>query len=161
MQLIVDGFNLIYKFPDLEALMYISQLQAAEKGLIEKLKIYQQITNDKIRVIFDGKKNINDTTESEKSGKIIINYSHDYSADFLIKELVKQDKNPRMLTVITSDKDILFYINRFNAKHITSEDFAKKYASVIEAHERKDIPEKPEQNEAEQHFWEKIFLKKS
>ena len=42
MAILIDGFNLIYKFPDLEALMYEERLNDARKGLLSKLKEYQK-----------------------------------------------------------------------------------------------------------------------
>ena len=139
MPLLIDGFNLIYKFPDLEALMYISQLNTARAGLLEKLRDYQKINKTAISVVFDGKKDKGIDTSSEKIGKIDVYYSLDYSADYLIKQFIKKDFNPKMTTVITSDKDIIFYINRFGAKNITSEKFAeivnKAFADFIEKNE--------------------------
>ena len=83
---LIDGFNLIYKFPHLEEMMYRNELNRARKGLIDILKRFEHIKKAEIRVVFDGKKNQGDNTEQEHSGKIKIYYSLDYSADHLIKE---------------------------------------------------------------------------
>lgn len=164
MALLIDGFNLIYKFPDLEAHMYEGNLNAAKKGLIDKLKEYKSIKKkEKIRVVFDGKKKPSDSTRNEKSGPIDIFYSHELTADYLIKQFVKQDKNPRMVTVVTSDKDIIFYVNRFRAKVSTSEEFAEHWRTTIEEHYISRVPEKEENpvvSENEIKFWEKMFSKK-
>ncbi len=164
MALLIDGFNLIYKFPDLEACMYESNLDGAKKGLINKLKEYKAIRKkEKIRIVFDGKKKPSDSTRVEKSGPIEIFYSHELSADYLIKQFIKQDKNPRMVTVVTSDKDIIFYVNRFRAKVMTSEDFAAMWNKTIEEHYTSRVPEKdenPEISEDEVKFWEKMFSRK-
>jgi hypothetical protein len=168
MPLLIDGFNLIYKFPDLEAMMYLSQLNAARAGLLEKLKEYQKLKkNTAIRVVFDGKKDKTIETTSEKIGKIDVYYSLDYSADYLIKQFIKKDLNPKMTTVVTSDKDIIFYINRFGAKNITSEKFAeivnKTFTEYSEEQKLQQISaekENPSISEEEISYWQKLFRKK-
>lgn len=57
MHLVVDGFNLIYKFPELEAFMYSDRLREARVGLLRILEAYSsKIKNPNIHVFFDGKK---------------------------------------------------------------------------------------------------------
>ncbi len=167
MPLLIDGFNLIYKFPDLEAMMYLSQLNAARAGLLDKLKEYQKIKKTAIRVVFDGKKDKTIETSNEKIGKIDVYYSLDYSADYLIKQFIKKDLNPKMTTVVTSDKDIIFYINRFGAKNITSEKFAeivnKTFAEYLEEQNLNQISaekENPSITDEEISYWQKLFRKK-
>jgi hypothetical protein len=164
MALLIDGFNLIYKFPDLEEQMYISRLFEARQGLLEKLKEYQKIKKGIIRVVFDGKKEPSKELKSETVGKIDVYYSLDYSADFLIKQFIKKDPNPGMTTVVTSDKDIIFYVKRFRAKTMTSEEFAAHYIRTLEEHYASPEPEKennPELSEDDISFWKKIFGVKS
>ncbi|HPS58271.1 MAG TPA: NYN domain-containing protein [Spirochaetota bacterium] len=167
MALLVDGLNLIYKFPELEAMMYYSQLDNAREGLLETLKNYQKLRKGAISVFFDGRKGASNETKSEKSGTIDVYYSLDYSADFLIKQFVKKDTNPKMLTIVTSDKDIIFYINRFGAKNITSEKFAEHVNSVFnEFREEQELvkisreKENPAISDDELSYWQKIFSRK-
>ena len=164
--LLIDGFNLIYKFPDLEAMMYYSQLNSARAGLLDKLREYQNIKKITIRVVFDGKKDKSVETVREKVGKIDVYYSLDYSADHLIKQFIKKDVNPKMTTVVTSDKDIIFYINRFGAKNITSEKFADimnaAQLEFLEEQESKRVSsekENPSISEDEISYWMGLFKK--
>ncbi len=159
---LIDGFNLIYKFPELEERMYRSDLNGARSGLLEKLKEFQKIKKARIRVVFDGKKLPSSGVKSEKIGTIDVYYSLDYSADFLIKEFIKKDPNPKMSTVVTSDKDIQVYVNRFKAKIMTSEKFAEFVTKTFEEFYNEEIPEKednPRISEEELTFWEKLFKK--
>lgn len=160
---LIDGFNLIYKFPDLEALMYDGRLSEARRGLLEKLKEYVKITKSKIRVVFDGKKEKLLEIKTEQVGTIDVFYSIDYSADFLIKEFIKKDLNPRMTTVVTSDKDIIFYVSRFKAKVKSSEDFALLVNETRQKWLEALTPEKEENpvlSQEELSFWEKLFKSK-
>lgn len=163
MVLLIDGFNLIYKFPELEEKMLRGMLEEARAGLLDRLKEFQKIKKSHIRVVFDGKKRPSHGTRSERVGTIDVYYSMDYSADFLIKEFIKKDPNPKMSTVVTSDKDILFYVNRFKAKTMTSEKFADFVNRTIEEHAVETLPEKednPRLSDDELTFWERLFSSK-
>src|SRR5208337_4150014 len=142
MILLIDGLNLVYKFPDLEEKILRGLLIEAREGLLGLLKEFQRIKKSQIRIVFDGKKKPSQNLRSERVGTIDVYYSLDYSADFLIKEFIKKDPNPKMTTVITSDKDILFYVNRFSARTMTSEKFADFVTKTIEEHYTETLPEK-------------------
>lgn len=160
MPIVIDGMNLIYKFPDLEEQMYRGALENARNGLLDKLKEYQRLTRHTILVVFDGKKKPSYNTKREKVGRIDVYYSLDFSADYLIKEFIKKDPNPRMTTVITSDKDIQFYVNRFRVKIITSEKFADIIMKTIEEAHEGILPEKednPQLSDEDLSFWERLF----
>jgi predicted RNA-binding protein with PIN domain len=160
MVLLIDGFNLIYKFPELEEKMLRGMLEEARAGLLDRLKEFQRIKKSQIRVVFDGKKRPSHNTRSERVGTIDVYYSMDYSADYLIKEFIKKDPNPKMSTVVTSDKDILFYVNRFKVKTMTSEKFADFVTRTIEEHAVETLPEKeenPRLSDDELTFWERLF----
>lgn len=163
MSFLIDGFNLIYKFPEFEALMYENDLVGARKGLLSILKKYEKITRKHIRVVFDGKKQKSLEIKSEKFGTIDVYYSLEYSADHLIKQFIKKDINPRSKTVITSDKEIIAYVTRHRAKVKTSEEFAEEVKTTIREWEEAKIPEKeedPSVSGEEIAYWERIFTRK-
>ena len=65
-----------------------------------------------------------------------------------------------MATVVTSDKDIIFYVNRFKAKTITSEKFADYVTRTLDEYYTEITPDKdenPEVSEEEVSFWERLF----
>ncbi len=160
MVLLIDGLNLIYKFPHLEEKILRGFFIEAREGLLELLKELQKIKKSQIRIVFDGKKKPSENLRTEKIGTVDVFYSMDYSADFLIKEFIKKDPNPKMTTVVTSDKDILVYVNRFGARTMTSEKFADFVTKTIEDHYREVLPEKednPVLSDEEISFWERLF----
>jgi predicted RNA-binding protein with PIN domain len=55
-KLLIDGFNLIYKFPELEEKMARRDLPAAMSGLLAILCDYRRDSGRTVRVVFDGKK---------------------------------------------------------------------------------------------------------
>jgi hypothetical protein len=68
-----------------------------------------------------------------------------------------------MTTVVTSDKDIIFYVNRFKAKVKTSEEFAALLNETRQKWLEAQTPEKddnPIVSRDEIAFWESVFKRK-
>ena len=164
MPLLIDGFNLIYKFPELEKKMYRGKLNDARMGLIEIISDYNKIKKNKTGIVFDGKRDLGDKTKQEQIKGIQIYYSHDLSADHIIKEFIKKDPNPRMTTVVTSDRELIFRLTPFKPEIIKSEDFAELILKKLK--EQNLPPDKPEKDDnpllsqEEIGFWEKMFKKR-
>lgn len=162
MILVIDGFNLIYKFPQLEELMYNSQLDSARAGLLTMLEKFQKAQkNLTIYVFFDGKKGTGSTVIEDLHGKMKIHYSQELTADHYIKLFIKANPNPSNLTVVSSDKDILGFCKRYSAKIQKSEDFAKWVESSFQI--EKNVDEKDSVvnlSEEEVEYWHNLFLRK-
>lgn len=163
MILVVDGFNLIYKFPDLELCMYEHKLQEARKGLFQKLTNFKKLKKiQEIHVFLDGKKEIGSVVESEAIGELIVYYSHDLKADSNIKKFIRTHKTPSNLHIVTSDKEILFYSKKYSCKHYTSEEFYSLYESSIHKQvEKENETERIHKNLSEEEIqeWLKFFRK--
>ncbi len=160
MAYLIDGFNLLYKFPECEALMLQCKLEAARTRLLTILKDYEKIARKKIRIVFDGKKQQLLDIKSESFGSIDVYYSINYSADFLIKEFIKKDINPRMTTVVTSDNGIISYVQKFGVRIMKSEEFVEKVVKTIEdfyEETRQEKDDNPKVSSEEINYWEKIF----
>jgi len=156
--ILIDGFNLIYKFPHLEEMMYEKNLIGAMQGLVDLIAEYSVKAKKKPVIIFDGKRKEGDNTEKEKVKGIQLVYSHDLSADYLIMQSIKYDKQPKMTTVITSDKAIIGYLRKFGTPVVKSEDFAPLVTKVLDETEKPE--EKPSDvslSDEELSFWEKLF----
>jgi len=113
-----------------------------------------------MRIVFDGKKNQGDNLHQETIGPFMVYYSHDFSADHLIKEFIKQDMNPRMMKIVTSDNGIISYVSRFHVTVIKSEVFAEQVKLAIEKNIAEKQPEKdsnPTLSEEELSYWETVF----
>ncbi len=160
---VIDGFNLIYKFPELEEMMYNSKLDSAREGLLQVLdKFMVKKKNQTIYVFFDGKKGTGNPIIEDSFGKMKIHFSHDYTADFYIKQFIKTNYNPSHLTVVSSDNDLIGFCKRYSAKSQKSEDFAKYVESIFREPE-KDVDEKEidvKLSESELEYWKKLFSKK-
>lgn len=162
MIILVDCFNLIYKFPELEAMMYENHLNEAKSGLMKILNAYR-IKKGKITIhaFFDGKKDKGSEVRQEEVDGIKIYFSHDLTADYLIQQFIRSNPAPSDLTVVSSDNDIIFYAKRFKCKIQKSEEFAKSVSDFLSA-----IPEMPEKESEvnltgkEIEYWKDLFQKK-
>lgn len=129
---VIDAFNLIYKFPELEEHMYRGELEQAMRGLTGVLtRLRAQHGGAKpgkrlpdLHVFFDGKRKTGDETRRLQQGGLEIYYSHDLSADHLIREFLKSVPSPGEVTVVSSDKEILDYARKHRCHRKTSDDFA-------------------------------------
>ena len=163
MILLVDAFNLIYKFPGLEDHMYKSELVEARRGLLTLLLKFKKSwkKNIEMHVFFDGKKKNGDETRRETVSGMNTYFSIDLTADHLIKEYIKRNPSPGNLTIVTSDKDILFYARKFKCPVYTSEEFSKIVLDTIKNTDNDSVSgEKPSPEEDDISFWQEMFRKR-
>jgi predicted RNA-binding protein with PIN domain len=161
MVLVVDGFNLIYKFPHLEQMMYENQLEDARKGLVSILQRYNlKRKTVKIHLFLDGRKEKSSPVREDNVEKIHIHYSLDEKADFIIKDFIKKNPSPQNLFVVSSDKDIILYSKRYGCKSYKSEEFASMLNSLF--HKEEDVQENDDRihrtlNPSEMQYWANLF----
>lgn len=117
---IIDGNNLIGKIPQLWN-MQQKEKQSSRELLVFQLERY--FFNKKIRVSlhFDGHES------SHIGGRgIKIFYSENTTADNRIKDEISYSKNPKHITVISSDMNVLDFARVNSCSTIKSEQFAKE-----------------------------------
>jgi len=132
MILLIDAFNLIYKFPDLEIFMYENNLLDARRGLLNLLKDYsRKRKHDKIHIFFDGKKEQGSMVVEDEIDEMRIYYSHDVKADDCIKLFIQKSLSQSEVYLVTSDKDLLHHSKKFGCKSFKSEEFAKFLEETI------------------------------
>lgn len=172
MQILIDGFNLIYKFPELIEFMYSQKLDKGILGIIHILNEYIQAAARKeipselrltgeYHLMIDGKKQPGINIEQEKVKYLQVYYTHELSADHFIKQFVRQSPYPRNICVITSDKAILQYTKRFGVKQISSEKFQEMVSQALSFDPSRPSPPGEEADlrlsKDEVSYWEKIF----
>jgi len=117
---IIDGNNLIGKIKSLWKLQKVDGQQSREK-LAFMLDRFFDGKKVKVSLHFDGF-----PKEAIKTGNIKIIYSNKRVADSLIKEEIDNAKNPKLITVVSSDFSIYEYAKVSSCRRIKSEDFAKQ-----------------------------------
>ncbi|MCF6270367.1 MAG: NYN domain-containing protein [Melioribacteraceae bacterium] len=117
---IIDGNNLIGKIPKLWK-MQQKEKQSSREGLVYQLERYFYYKKIKVSLHFDGYKNAN---IRGKGIKII--YSENTNADNKIKDEISLSNNPKLITVISSDFNVLDFAKVNSCSIMKSEIFAKE-----------------------------------
>ncbi len=107
---IIDGYNVIKKSETLKRL----QLRAAR----EKLKVlikHKLSPKIKITIVFDSKQDLLLPYRKIQENIEEI-FTQDQTADDYIKELISKSKNPKQITVITNDREILSFAKNKRTK---------------------------------------------
>ncbi|WP_066640561.1 NYN domain-containing protein [Desulfolucanica intricata] len=101
--LLVDGYNVIYSWPELEKLSN-SNLEHARFKLIEILCNHAALTGQKIKVVFDAHQVKNSTGSHERVSGIDVLYTQQgETADALIERISGELTRKGTVYVVTSD----------------------------------------------------------
>ncbi len=128
MLLLIDGYNLLHSGRTLIKLKSI-ELQRERDRLIKKLSLYREAKPSEILIVFDGWQGGWSTERREKQNGIELIYSKiGEKADEVIKRLIREKGSG--VVVITSDREIAVYANRFSVPVIPSEQFLEKMENI-------------------------------
>lgn len=161
MILVLDGFNVLYKFPEFEEMMVRGQLEPAMRGLIEyMLPIKKQYPKMEIHIFYDGRRTKGDHTFRDFVSGIHIYYSIDESADYLINEFVESKFGGEQVRVVSSDKQVRHSAKVQRCEVQSSEEFRAWYDKVTTP-KKGDVAEKPKGglNKREVDDWLSFFKK--
>ncbi|MBU2493778.1 MAG: NYN domain-containing protein [Bacteroidetes bacterium] len=148
---IIDGNNLIGKIKSLHVLQN-KEKQASREGLVNILNRYFAGKKIKLTLHLDG--HINSVLHLSK-GRII--YSENESADNKIRDEIDRSKNPKLITLITSDQSLMNYARVNSASVIKSEQF---YKEILNSEKGNEESEKVKQLENEKNIFLDMFSKK-
>jgi len=102
-RLIVDGYNIIFAWPELSALKDVN-LQDARELLIATLADYAAMTRQKVTVVFDSHRRPDaEASQQDVSGVQVVYSGRKTSADHVIERLLFEAKPNDEVTVATSD----------------------------------------------------------
>jgi predicted RNA-binding protein with PIN domain len=102
-RLIVDGYNMIFAWPELAALKDV-KLEDARDLLVSMLAEYAAMTRQQVTVVFDSHRRANTEASEERIAGVQVLYSgRKTSADHVIERLVFAAKASDEVTVATSD----------------------------------------------------------
>ncbi|MCC6866817.1 MAG: NYN domain-containing protein [Ignavibacteria bacterium] len=160
--IIIDAYNLMHKAAELQILLQQSQ-DICVDTMVTKLKSHYFGKSIKCVLVFDGfGKNKHDGNIDVKFSKTSV--GPDYGqADALIKHLIEKSRNPRLLKVVSSDREVTSFAKECGSRILSSESFwgevKEKRITRIEAiRESKEKPDVVTQGEFE--FLLKEFTKK-
>jgi uncharacterized protein len=143
--ILIDGYNLIRKYPPLLRVEETDFSQGRQK-LLEWLSLYRRKITNPITVVFDGGRGeaLVEGRDLYKGIKIL--YSpQGQTADDIIKRLARKEGEKTL--VVTSDQELGSFCQFFKTGWIRSEDFARRVQEQIQSGDRQtfkeDDPENP------------------
>lgn len=157
MSIIVDGYNYIGRSRELQ----LHDPEASGK-LIYLMGQYCRIVQKTLTIVYDGNYFIDHANRKRQYGRVTVIYTSPmYSADDQIKKMVTQaePKHRKTLRVITSDAEIIQYVQSHGAVAIRVEEFEVHVHDALStgpATERAQI----RLTDAEVHHWLKEFEEK-
>jgi uncharacterized protein len=137
--ILIDGYNLIRKYPPLSRVEEAEFSRGREK-LLEWLSQYRRKITHPMTVVFDGGKGggLFEGRDIYKGIKIL--YSpQGQTADDIIKGLVKKDE--KEILVVTSDQELGSYCRFFQKGWIRSEDFARRIQEQLQSGDQQAFKE--------------------
>ncbi|UCF89508.1 MAG: NYN domain-containing protein [bacterium] len=120
MRIVIDGYNLIRRVPELRALDR-EDLEAGRETLVRELSAYRAGKGHRITVVFDGAESLHLGGGSERVAGISVRYSpRGRSADSIIREMCREGKAE---VVVTGDREIVDTAKRWGTTAVSPELF--------------------------------------
>ena len=119
MSILIDGHNLIGQIADLD----LSDPDDEAK-LVQRLRVYRNVANEPITVIFDHGTGYTPPHNLSGGGVEVVFAGMDAQADWLIIGRIRNERDPEHLTVVSSDREIQSVAQGHGAKVLTAQEFA-------------------------------------
>ncbi len=119
MPILIDGHNLIGKLPDIHL-----DDPDDEAKLVVRLRTYCARTNKRVTVVFDHGLPGGPSRELSGGGVKAIFAVAGRTADGILCERIRRARDPRGLTVVTSDHQVIAAAQARGARVVRSEEFA-------------------------------------
>jgi predicted RNA-binding protein with PIN domain len=132
MPLLIDGHNLIGRLPDLRL-----DDPDDEAKLVVRLRTYCARTGKRVTVVFDHGLPGGRSWELSGGGVDVIFAPAGRTADGILRERIHRARDPRGLTVVTSDRQVVAAARAGGARVLRSEEFAVQLSTrrTVEAPE--------------------------
>ena len=111
MHYFIDGYNLLFRF-----LRDDNKLSDQRNSVIYDLNFKADMLDLEVTVVFDAQYQLGETSRSHYDNLEILFSGHGQTADDLILEEIKREKNPRQVVVVTSDKKLAWFARRCSAQ---------------------------------------------
>ena len=122
--LLIDGHNLIGRLPDIS----LSEPDD-EQRLLAKLESHLAGAPGEVVVVFDPGPNPPADAPPYRGGRVAAIFARPpESADDVIMRLIRADPNPRHITVVTADREILACARRHRCRIVKTDRFVQRLA---------------------------------
>lgn len=126
--IIVDGYNVIYKWKYIRKFVY--NMELARSKLINILSNYQGYTGEEVRIVFDSSIRESAQVEEIPQNVKVIYAPSDKGADIFIEQMVNLNENPNEITVVTGDTLERTSVINSGGNTITPERFEEEVRKV-------------------------------
>jgi len=140
MPLLIDGHNLIGRMPDLSL-----DDPDDEAKLVARLRTYCMRTRKRATVVFDQGLPGGPSEPLSRGGVKVVFAPAGHTADSILRERIRRARDPRGLTVITSDREILAAARARGVRVMRSERFAHELVAAPRATGVDDVHLSPEE----------------
>lgn len=137
MAYIIDGNNVMGQTPG-----WHRDKPNARVALLKKAVAFAKARKARVTVVFDGAPDRHAPEGSAFNGVKVLYAERGSDADTRIHRLVESSKDPRGLTVVTSDRHLAFLVRSRGATVIRSGEFRKQLESILESQPKAEDGEK-------------------
>ena len=148
MPLLIDGHNLIGRLPDIRL-----DDPDDEAKLVARLRTYSARTGKRMTVVFDHGLPGGHSRGLSGGGVKVVFAAASRSADGILRERIRRARDPRGLTVVTSDREVQVAAEARGVRVVRSDEFAAQLSAPPIAPEEKDVQLSAEEVEE----WLKVF----
>jgi predicted RNA-binding protein with PIN domain len=133
MAYIVDGNNVMGQTPG-----WHRDKARSRRALLERLAAFARLKKARITVVFDGAPDSAVPEGSAFRGVKVLYAERGSDADTRIERLVESSKDPRGLTIVTSDRHLAFLVRSRGAAIIRSGEFRSQVERLLESMPREE-----------------------
>ena len=127
---IIDGYNVIYNWPELKALSD-EKMELAREKLIDKLSSYAAYTGNEVKLVFDGHLVKRGKGSRQKIGGIEVIFTQSgITADQAIEKMIQ--KTDKETYVVTGDEVEQWVIFGRGAWRVTPREFSKELTDTLD-----------------------------
>jgi len=148
MPLLIDGHNLIGRLPDLRL-----DDPDDEAKLVARLRTYAARTRKRVTVVFDRGLPGGHSRELSGGGVNVVFAAGGRTADGILGERIRRARDPRGLTVVTSDHEVIAAAQARGAQVVRSEEFVARLSTPRPAVVERDAVLSPQEVDE----WLKLF----
>ena len=152
MPLLIDGHNLIGRLPDLRL-----DDPDDEAKLVARLRTYCARTRKRITVVFDRGLPGGHSWELSGGGVEVVFAATGHTADGILCERVRQARDPRGLTIVTSDREVISVAQARGARVVRSEEFVAQLGVKVEAKVEAEVKADVRLSAQEVEEWLRMF----
>jgi predicted RNA-binding protein with PIN domain len=148
MPLLIDGHNLIGRLPDIRL-----DDPDDEAKLVARLRTYSARTGKRMTVVFDHGLPGGHSRQLSGGGVKVVFAAAGRSADGILRERIRRARDPRGLTVVTSDREVQVAAEARGVRVVRSDEFAAQLSAPQTAPAEEDVQLSAEEVEE----WLKVF----